>query len=154
MNLEIRSIVKYLKCTQISISGVAPKPSEVLKDTQATISCVVSGLTKQLNAVGWEKPDSGGAVSHGTDGYQIDEGTYQDGTNSQTTVLTVPAAKNTVDAVYTCVITSTEHGETDDKTDVKSEIFSEYIYLSFNLRLRFYCRLMSFNYDSDTFSRA
>ena len=133
---------------------VEAKHSEVLKDTEATISCVVTGLTKALDAVVWEKPDSGGAITDGTDGYQIDEGTYQDGTNSQTTILTVPVAKNTADAVYTCVITSTEHGETDDKTDVKSEIFSEYIYLSFNLRLRFYCRLMSFNYDSDTFSRA
>ena len=97
----------------------------MLKDTQATISCVVTGLTKQLDAVSWEKPNSGGAISHGIDGYQIDVGTYQDGSNSQTTILTVPAAVNGADAVFSCVITSNEHIKSAKRFPVNSNVFSE-----------------------------
>ena len=107
-------------------SAVEARHSEVLKDTQATISCVVAGLTKQLDAVSWEKPNSGGAITHDVDGYQIDVGTYQDGSNSQTTILTVPAAANGADAVFSCVITSNEHGKSDQKTAVNSDVFSKY----------------------------
>ena len=110
------------------ISAVQAKHSEVLKDTVAEISCVVNGLTKQLEAVVWK--NSVGPITHGTDvanDYQIEEGSY--GSNSQTTVLTIPATKNTEDAVYTCVIQSDEHGKTsgsvEEKT-VNSDVFSEY----------------------------
>ena len=107
-------------------SAVEAKHSEVLKDTQTTISCVVSGLTKKLDAVTWEKPDSGGAITDGTDGYQIDVETYQGESNSQTTNLTIPAAHNGVDDVFTCVITSNEHGISEEQTTVKSDVFSKY----------------------------
>ena len=108
------------------ISGVEAKESEVRTNTEATISCVVSGLTKQLDAVTWQKPSSGDVISDGTDSYQIDVGTYEPSTNTQTTILTVPAGKNTDDAVFTCVIQSDEHGKTSaspQKTDVKSNVF-------------------------------
>ena len=111
----------------LSLSDVDAKQSEVLKDSQTTISCVVSGLTKELDAVTWEKPDSGGAITDGTDGYQIDVGTYQGVSNSQTTVLTIPAAENRADATYTCLITSNEHAKSADRTIVNSNVFSEYI---------------------------
>ena len=107
---------------------VEAKHSEVLKDTQTTISCVVTGLTKKLDAVTWEKPDSGGDITDGTDGYQIDLGTYQDESNSQTTILTIPAAENRADAVFSCVITSNEHEKSAQKTEVNSKIFGEYDY--------------------------
>ena len=106
-------------------SAVEARHSEVLKDTQATISCVVTGLTKQLDAVSWEKPNSGGAITHDVDGYQIDVGTYQDGFNSQTTILTVPAAVNGADAVFSCVITSNEHRKSAERFAVNSNVFSE-----------------------------
>ena len=106
-------------------SAVEARHSEVLKDTQATISCVVTGLTKQLDAVSWEKPNSGGAITHDVDGYQIDVGTYQDGSNSQTTILTVPAAANEADAVFSCVITSNEHIKSAERFAVSSNIFSK-----------------------------
>ena len=114
---------------KICYSAIEAKHSEVLKDTVATISCVVNGLTKQLEAVAWKNSD--GPVSHGTDvtnDYQIEEGSY--GSNSQTTVLTIPAIKNTVDAVYTCVIQSDEHGKTsgsEEEKSVNSDVFSEYL---------------------------
>ena len=108
-------------------SAVEAKHSEVLKDSQTTISCKVTGLTKRLDAVTWEKPDSGGVViTDGTDGYQIDVGTYQGESNSQTTILTIPAAENQADAVFSCVITSNEHGKSDEKTAVNSNVFSKY----------------------------
>ena len=95
----------------------------------ATISCVVNGLTRQLDAVVWKNSD--GAITHGTDAandYQIEEGSH--GSNSQTTVLTIPATKNTADAVYTCVIQSEEHGKTsgsEEEKTVNSNVFSEYL---------------------------
>ena len=84
-------------------------------------------MTKKLDAVTWEKPDSGGAITDGTDGYQIDVGTYQDESNSQTTVLTIPAAENRADATYTCLITSNEHAKSAERTFVNSNVFSKYI---------------------------
>ena len=102
------------------------KNSEVLINTQTTISCIASGLTKRLEEVEWEKPNSGGVIQHGTDGYEIDEGTFDNETNSQTTVLTIPADKNIADSVYICVITSVEHALKQYKKAVISDVFSEY----------------------------
>ena len=105
-------------------SDVEAKNSEVLKDTQATISCVVKGLTKQLDLVTWEKPGDV-AITNGEENFVIDMGTYDPSTKSQTTILTVPEAKNTADKIYTCVITSNEHGITSQKTSVNSNVFSK-----------------------------
>ena len=101
------------------------KNSEVLINTQATISCVITGLTEQLNTVTWEKPNGAGVITHDVDGYGIVEGSYESSSNSQTTVLTIPAGENTADSVYTCVITSNEHGVSADRTDVNSKVFSK-----------------------------
>ena len=105
-------------------SEVEAKSSEVLKETQATISCVVKGLTRQLDTVKWEKPGDV-AITNGQDGYVIDVGSYKSNTKSQTTILTIPAAENTADKVYTCVITSNEHAVITQKTGVNSNVFSE-----------------------------
>ena len=98
----------------------------MLNHTQTTISCVVTGLTKQLDAVKWEKPHSGDVITNGTEGYRIDIGTYQEGSYSQTTILTVPAAANKADATFSCVITAAEYEELNTKTAVNSNVFSEY----------------------------
>ena len=120
------------------ISEVQAKQSEVLINTQVMISCVVSGLTKQLEKVTWEKPKIDVPITDGEDGYKIDEGTYQGDSNSQTTVLTISADKNTADTVYTCVIQSDEHGKTSksqERTDVTSDVFSEYTF-NYKMHLR------------------
>ena len=120
-------LIKYpVNSVKLCTSAVEAKHSEVLKDKQTTISCVVTGVTKKLDAVTWEKSDSGGAITDGTDGYQIDVGTYQDESNSQTTILTIPAAKNRADAAFSCVITSNEHGKSDEKTAINSDVLSKY----------------------------
>ena len=87
---------------------------EVFTNTSAQLSCVVTGLTRQLDSVKWEKPNSGGVITDGTDGYKIDVGTYNDDTNSQTTVLTVPGPLMVPEHLsnYSCVIQSEEHGHT------------------------------------------
>ena len=95
-----------------------------MKDTQATISCVVNGLTKQLDAVAWQKPGDV-AITNGGDNYAIDVGSWDSGSKSQTTILTIPKTENTADQVYTCVITSNEHGITAQETAVNSNVFSE-----------------------------
>ena len=122
---------KIILVRKFVISAVEAKDSEVLKNTVATISCVVTGLTKGLDAVGWKNSD--GSITHGSDAsadYQIEEGSYIIGSKSQTTVLTIPAAKNTGDALYTCVIQSVEHGKTsgsEEEKTVNSNVFSEYL---------------------------
>ena len=116
--------------TKFVTSGVTAKGSEVFEKTQATISCVVTGLTKQLEAVTWEKPSSGGVITHNTDDYLIEVGTYDSGSNTQTTVLTIPDSANTGDAVYTCIIQSVEHGKgsgSEERKAVNSKVFSEYL---------------------------
>ena len=116
--------------TKFVTSGVTAKGSEVFDDTQATISCEVTGLTKQLEAVTWEKPSSGGVITDNTDGYLIDVGTYDSGSNTQTTILTIPNSANGADAVYTCIIESVEHGKpsgSEETTAVNSNVFSEYL---------------------------
>ena len=101
--------------------------SEVVMNSQATISCIIGGLTKQLDKVTWEKPDGGGVITHNVDGYKIEKGSYDSGSYSQTTVLTIPADKNTADSAYKCVITSNEHAVSAAKTEVHSNVFSKRI---------------------------
>ena len=98
-------------------------------------------MTKKLDTVTWEKSDSGGAITDGTDGYQINEGTYQGVSNSQTTILTIPGAHNGADDVFTCIITSNEHGISDEKTAVISNVFSKYSrYIFHNAKVRQHSR--------------
>ena len=110
---------------RLNISEVEAKHSEVLKDTEATISCVVSGLTQKLDTVAWQKPN-GDAIENNKDDFKIVDGAYEEASHSQTTVLTIPKTANTADSVYSCVITSNEHKKTAEKTSVNSNVFSEY----------------------------
>ena len=98
-------------------SEVTSKSTEVLQNTQATISCVVAGLTKKLDAVAWKKGDQ--PITSG-----VAEGSFVPVTNSQTSELTIPAAAETT--TYSCFITSLEHGVTLQKHDVNVNVFSEY----------------------------
>ena len=95
---------------------------EQLKDTEAKISCTVSGLTKALDEVKWTKSDDT-PITSGEDDFVIDKGTLSG--NSQTTILTIPAAANTADATYNCLITSDEHGKDGESTSVRSNVFSK-----------------------------
>ena len=95
---------------------------EQLKGTEAKISCTVNGLTKALDEVKWTDSD-GTLITSGSNNFVIEEGDLIG--NTQTTVLTISAAENSLDTTFNCLITSNEHGKTDDKTTVSLKVFSK-----------------------------
>ena len=107
------------------------KNAEVLINTRAKLSCVITGVIR-VDEVRWEKPNSGGVIDHGTDGYEIDKGSFNSETNSHTTVLTVPADKNTADSVYTCVIRN-EKDHVEYENYVILDVFSKLIDMSLHV---------------------
>ena len=56
----------------IFTTEVEGKDVEVVASTEAKLSCVVHGLTRQLDLVRWESFE--GEITDGTDGYEIDVG--------------------------------------------------------------------------------
>lgn len=102
--------------------GVQPINKEVLQGTTTTISCVISGITQQLNDVKWTKNSVDVTTLQDSANYVVVTGTY--GSNSQTTTLTVDATANVADTVYNCVITSNEHSVFDRATAVTLSVFS------------------------------
>ena len=105
-------------------ADVQPIQKEVEGGTDATISCIVTGITRRLDSVVWRK-DGTEVTTLSEDNYVLSAGTY--GSNSQTTTLTVKAAANTVDSTYTCDITSNEWEVTNKETEVILNVFGEYI---------------------------
>ena len=105
------------------IPDVVPTNKEVESETDATISCLVSGISKRLDAVFWTKDGTDVTTLTDDNSYVVSAGTY--GFNSQTTTLTVKAAVNTADSTYTCVITSNEWLETDKETSVVLNVFGK-----------------------------
>ena len=103
---------------------------EQLTGTIARISCTVTGLTEELGLTKWTTSEDVDVTS--LEGYTVVPGSLE--VDTQTTTLTVPADKNNNDAIYWCVITSTEHGVTEQKTEVTSKVFSKYC----NLKLYVY----------------
>ena len=86
------------------------------------ISCVITGITTQLDAVVWTK-DGTDVTTLSADNYVVSPGTYD--SNSQTTTLTVKAAANTADSTYTCVITSDEWELTNSENTVALDVFGK-----------------------------
>ena len=91
--------------------------------TQAEISCIVNGLNQQLTEVEWQDSD-GQTITDGD--FNINKGTHNSGTKTQTTVLTVPNTKTTEDKTYKCIISSSEQGVTNQETNVHLKVFSKY----------------------------
>ena len=97
---------------------------EVLANSGATLSCVVSGLTRVLENVVWKKGNAD--VTTLTD--YVSNYVEVDGilnVNSQTTTLQITDVGDT-DTDYKCVVTSDEHGKTDNETTVEMDVFSEF----------------------------
>ena len=97
---------------------------EQLTGTVATLSCTVTGLTQKLDGVKWTKSDNA-EITSGADNFIIDtgSGSFSDGT--QTTTLTVPGAQTDQDKIYKCLVTSDEHGGTEESRDVNLKVFSK-----------------------------
>ena len=100
---------------------------EIQKGSDAVLSCVVTGITEQLDDVEWRKDGTDVTTLSGSN-YVISSGTY--GSNSQTTTLTVKAAANTADSTYTCVITSDEWLITNRQTPVSVSVFGKKLSVS------------------------
>ena len=92
--------------------------------TLVTISCVVTGITKQLDGVVWKRAGTDVMILSETD-YAVSEGSYDSVSNSQTTTLTVQANANIADTIYTCAIDSNEHGVTNKDTFVILNVFGK-----------------------------
>jgi hypothetical protein len=101
---------------------VQPINKEIEAGSESTISCRVTGITKQLDAVSWTK-DGIDVKTLSESNYVVTDGNYE--SNSQTTTLTVKAAANTADSIYSCVISSDEHLETDKTTPVALNVFGK-----------------------------
>lgn len=93
-----------------------------MSGAETVISCDVTGLIEELDAVAWEK-ESGEEITPSMSDYEVSEGSYDSGT--QTTTLTVKNGINTADSVYKCAVTRT--GLTTKKTSVNLKIFSEFL---------------------------
>ena len=106
-----------------NFKGVEAKNKEVEANTEAVISCVISGITTTLDSVSWTDSSDGALISDGTR-YVIADGSYDDSSNSQTTTLTVPAGVAS-DSTFSCVVTSNEWNITADKTAVTLNVFGK-----------------------------
>ena len=109
--------------TKFSLTDVRPINKEVEVATDTVISCVVTGITKQLDTVVWTKSGTDVTTLTEDNSYVVSAGTY--GSNSQTTTLTVKAAVNTADSTYTCVITSNEWSVNNKETAVVLNVFGK-----------------------------
>ena len=98
--------------------------SEVLSGTLATLSCIVTGLTKTLESVSWENPD-GSSITASGNGFIFDDGSTNFDGSSQTTTLTIPTDQTIDDVTYKCVVQSEEHNVLGRKIDVHSKVFSK-----------------------------
>ena len=98
--------------------------------TEVTISCIVNGITRQLDTVTWTKSD-GSLITSGQDGLTVDTGSFSG--SSQTTTLTVAGPLNNQDTTYNCVVTSNEHGFMEETTVVNLHVFSKLIWYSIAL---------------------
>ena len=101
---------------------VEPTNKEVERGTDATISCIVTGISRQLDTVVWTKGGADVTTLTEDNSYVVSAGTY--GSNSQTTTLTVKAAVNTADSTFTCSITASEWDSTETR-DVTLNVFGE-----------------------------
>lgn len=93
---------------------------EVLSGTDdVVIACQVTGITTELGTVKWTNSD-GADVTTSADAasYTVTDGSLVGG-NSQTTTLTVAAAKTTDDTTYNCLITPKSP---DDATEVSTSV--------------------------------
>ena len=98
-----------------------PINKEVETQTDATISCVITGLTRQLDEVSWTNSAGTDVTTLSGNNYVVDAGSYD--SNSQTTTLTVKAAVNIADATYSCVFDSQEWATINEIAPVILNVF-------------------------------
>ena len=106
------------------MSDVQAINKEVETGSETIITCIVSGITQQLNSVVWTKDGTDVTTLTEDNSYVVSAGTY--GSNSQTTTLTVKAAVNTADSIFTCGISSDEWLVSNRQTSVRLNVFCKF----------------------------
>ena len=91
--------------------------------TEATISCTVTGLTKELDSIEWTTSSS---VPVTTNQGTVTDGGFLTANGSHTITLTIPGTLNIFNQTYVCLFSSNEHRVTNQTAVVKSQIYSEY----------------------------
>ena len=94
---------------------VAAEDIEVLTGTEATLTCTVNGITELENSIVWKTKEIDNLS--GNAGYIIS------GADTLETTLTVKAASNTADTIYTCDVTP--KAGTVTSTQVSLNVFGE-----------------------------
>ena len=102
-------------------SGSEAKGTEIVAGLDATISCIFTGITRQLDSVSWL--DSDGDNIKDNKNFEVHEGTYDKKKHSQTSILTVRGQENEIDKIYTCQITASEWGKVDKTVFVPLNVF-------------------------------
>lgn len=105
-----------------SSAVVTPVSSEVIVGNTATLTCIISGISKAQTDVIWKKKGSDNLST--VKGYGVDIGTFTDG--RQSTTLTLDGSINVADTTYTCDVTPTAGG-TAQSTDVRLSVFGTFI---------------------------
>ena len=105
------------------LSDIEAVDKEIEAGTSAIISCVINGISQQLDNVQWTQ--GGAPISNSAD-YTIVPGTFNGNTFSQITTLSIGATENTEDMIYKCLITSNEWEITDQETSVSLDVFCKY----------------------------
>ena len=72
----------------------------------------------------WKNSD-GTDLSSDSTNYAIGGTGFTSGTNSHESILTVKAAKNDADAVYSCLVTSAEWAKTNEENTVNLKVLGE-----------------------------
>ena len=122
-------VSKTLTMTKLTYA-VAVVEKEVLKATEAILTCTVSGLTLEAT-IAWKSTSGGTDLADGSD-YAIGGTGFELSTNSQQSTLTVKAGTNTADTPFYCAVTSTEWAKDKDETTVNMKIFGR-LYMCFRL---------------------
>ena len=106
------------------LSDVQAINKEVETGSETIITCIVSGITQQLNSVVWTKDGTDVTTLSEDNSYIVSAGTY--GSNSQTTTLTVKANVDTADSIFTCGISSNEWLVSNRQTSVRLNVYCKF----------------------------
>lgn len=94
---------------------------EVEKDTEATLTCTISGLWTTATIV-W-RSRKGGPDLKNDENFTLGGTGYVESTKNQQSTLTVKAAVNTADHIYYCTVTSMEWRKVEEENPVHLNVF-------------------------------
>ena len=112
---------------QLIYLGIAVTNKEVEKDTDATLTCTVSGLSVAAT-IEWRSVSGGSNLADDATNYDVGGAGFDILSNSQQSILSVKAVANTADDTFYCVVTSTEWAKPNEETPVVLDVFGMFYY--------------------------